>query len=85
MEKNVIQITGGITINVNVSVKKLMYVKKNMFGILVNVFVKIENIQPVLCLNQTYYFFNDIRIENFDVNNIRIAEKSYKNILIYHI
>ena len=44
MEKNVIQITGGITINVNVSVKKLTYVKKNMFGILVNVFVKIENI-----------------------------------------
>ena len=44
MEKNVIQITGGITVNVNVSVKKLMYVKKNMFGILVNVFVKIENI-----------------------------------------
>ena len=44
MEKNVIQITGGITINVNVSAKKLMYVKKNMFGILVNVFVKIENI-----------------------------------------
>ena len=44
MEKNVIQITGGITINVNVSVKKLMYVKKNMFWILVNVFVKIENI-----------------------------------------
>ena len=44
MGKNVIQITGGITINVNVSVKKLMYVKKNVFGILVNVFVKIENI-----------------------------------------
>ena len=44
MGKNVIQITGGITTNVNVSVKKLMYVKKNVFGILVNVFVKIENI-----------------------------------------
>ena len=44
MGKNVIQIRGGITINVNVSVKKLMYVKKNVFGILVNVFVKIENI-----------------------------------------
>ena len=44
MGKNVIQITGGITINVNVSVKKLIYVKKNVFGILVNVFVKIENI-----------------------------------------
>ena len=33
-----------ITINVNVSVKKLMYVRKIMFGILVNVFVKMENI-----------------------------------------
>ena len=28
MEKNVIQINGGITINVDVSVKKIMYVKK---------------------------------------------------------
>ena len=29
MEKSVIQIIGGITINVDVNVKKLMYVKKN--------------------------------------------------------
>ena len=29
MEKNVIQINGGITINVNVSVKNVMYVKKD--------------------------------------------------------
>ena len=36
--------------------------------------------------NQTYYFFNDIiNIENFDLNNIKIDEKSYKNILIYYI
>ena len=36
--------------------------------------------------NRTYYFFNDIiRIENFDVNNIKIDEKLYKNILIYYI
>ena len=34
--------------------------------------------------NQTYYFFNDIiDIEDFDPNNIKIDEKSYKNILIY--
>ena len=39
-EKNVIQINGEITINVDVSVKKFMYVKKIMFGILVNVSVK---------------------------------------------
>ena len=43
-EKNVIQINGEITINVDVSVKKFMYVKKIMFGILVNIFVKMENI-----------------------------------------
>ena len=36
--------------------------------------------------NQTYYFFEDIiNINNFDPNNIKIDEKSYKNILIYYI
>ena len=36
--------------------------------------------------NRTYYFFNDvINIENFDLNNTKIDEKSYKNILIYYI
>ena len=43
MQQNVSQIKGGIAINVDVSVKRFIYVKKNMFGILVNVFVKIEN------------------------------------------
>ena len=29
--------------------------------------------------NGTYYFFNDkINIKNFDANNIKIDEKSYK-------
>ena len=32
------------------------------------------------------FFFNDIiDIENFYPNNIKIDEKSYKNILIYYI
>ena len=31
-------------INVDVNVKKFMYVKESMFGILVNVFLKMENI-----------------------------------------
>ena len=36
--------------------------------------------------NCTYYFFNDIiNIKNFDPNNIKIDEKSYKNILIYYV
>ena len=42
--KNVIQINGAITINVDVSVKKIMYVKRSIFGILLHVFVKMENI-----------------------------------------
>ena len=44
MEQNVSQINGGITINVDVSVKKFMLVKKIMFGILLHVIVKMENI-----------------------------------------
>ena len=40
MEENVIQISGGITINVYVSVKNVMYVI--MFGIQLHVIVKIE-------------------------------------------
>ena len=36
--------------------------------------------------NRTYHFFDDIiNIKNFDLNNIKIDEKSYKNILIYYI
>ena len=36
--------------------------------------------------NRTYYFFNDvINIKHFDPNNIKIDEKSYRNILICQI
>ena len=44
MKQNVIQINGGVTINVYVTVNNIIYVKKNAFGILVYVFVKMENI-----------------------------------------
>ena len=44
MEQNVSQINGGIMVNVNVSVKNIIYVKKIMFGILLHVIVKMENI-----------------------------------------
>ena len=44
MKENVIQINGAITINVNVSVKVIIYVKKMIFGILVTVLVKMKNI-----------------------------------------
>ena len=44
MKENLIQINGGTAINVDVRVKKIMYVKKILFGIQVNVFVKMEHI-----------------------------------------
>ena len=31
--------------------------------------------------NRTYYFFDDINIKNFDLNNIEIDEKSNKILL----
>ena len=43
MEENVIQINGGITINVDVSVKNVMYVKKIIFEILLHIVVKMGN------------------------------------------
>ena len=45
-----------------------------------------NKVKDIKIKNRTYYFFNDIiNIENFDPNNINIAEKSYKKILIYYI
>ena len=44
MEENVFQIESGITINVNASVENIIYVKKNIFGILLHVVMKMENI-----------------------------------------
>ena len=44
---------------------------------------KVKDIDIKIC---TYCFFNDIiNIKNFDPNNIKIDEKSYKNILIHYI
>ena len=43
------------------------------------------NAKDINIKNKIYYFFNDIiNIENFDPDNIKIDENSYKNILIYY-
>ena len=44
MKENVLEINGGITINVDVTVKNIIYVKKIIFEILPPVVVKLENI-----------------------------------------
>ena len=45
-----------------------------------------DKIKDITKKSPTYYIFSDIvGIENLDLNNIKIDEKSYKNILIYYI
>ena len=45
-----------------------------------------NNLEDIDIKNRTYYFFDDIiNIKNFNPNNIKIDEKSYKDILIYYI
>ena len=47
-EEDVIQINDGITINVDVGVKSIIYVKKIIFGILLLGITKMVNILEVL-------------------------------------
>ena len=44
MEEIAIQINDDIMLNVDVSVKNIMYVKNTKFGILLRVIVKMENV-----------------------------------------
>ena len=44
MEEDVIQIKRGIRINVDMSVKNIIYMKKIIFGILLHVVAKMQNI-----------------------------------------
>ena len=49
--------------------------------------VQIENdVKDINIKNRTYYFFDDLsNKKEFDSDNIKIDEKSYKNIFIYYI
>ena len=45
-----------------------------------------DKVKDISIKNHTYYFFNNIiNIKNFDPNNIKIDEKSNKNIFVYYI
>ena len=43
LKQDIIHINGGIMINVNMSVKSIIYVKKIVFGILLHAIVKMED------------------------------------------
>ena len=45
-----------------------------------------DEVKDIHIKNHTHCFFDDItNIKNFDPNNIKIDEKSYKSIVIYYI
>ena len=45
-----------------------------------------DELKQINIKNCTCYYFDDIlKIEDFDIDNILIDEKSYKNILVYNI
>ena len=45
-----------------------------------------DELKQINIKNGTCYYFDDIlKIEDFDIDNILIDEKSYKNILVYNI
>ena len=50
--ENAIQNKSGITINIDVSVKNIVYVKKIMFGIQLHVVVKMVDIEQILLMIQ---------------------------------
>ena len=52
MVENVIQIKSGIMINIDASVRNIIYVKKIMFRILLPVVGKMVNIQQALLMIQ---------------------------------
>ena len=44
-----------------------------------------NKVKDVGIKSRTYYFFDDIiNMKNFDPNNVKVDEKSFKNIPIYY-
>ena len=44
-----------------------------------------DNFKKINIKNHTFYYFDDIiKIEDFDLYNILIDEKSYENVLVYN-
>ena len=75
MEENLIQINGGIMINIDVSVENVMYVKNIMFRILFHIAVNMENIQQVL------WMFQQLRVMKLKSHTTKKQKLSQKNLI----
>ena len=82
MVKNVIQINVGIVINVDVGMKNVMYVKKIIFGILLHLFAKMENIQQILLMIQQ---LRVMKLQTRKVSRSTKKEKQFQQILMKKI
>ena len=81
MKENVIQVNEGIIINVHGTVKSVMYVKNIIFGILLHVVVKKENIQRVF-LDDSAITCDEI-IESYDEETNTISANFNKKKVTY--
>ena len=79
MVESLIQIKSGIMINVDGSVKNIIYVKKIIFGILLHVVVKMVNIKQIYFFS-IWVFFH----ENSWFTGHQGKEKSFCLTPLYH-
>ena len=81
--KNVIQVNGGITINIDVSIKTFMYVKKTMFGILLYIILEIAkylaSIMDGIICNEII----DAKETNFNETNITCETQNFYILLTF--
>ena len=81
MEQNVIQMNGEITINVHVSVRNIIYEKKNMFGILVHVFMNL-----VITSDEVIESYDEEMKTiptNFNEENVACKVQNLYNLLVF--
>ena len=79
MKENVIQIKSGIIINIDASVKNIIYVKNIIFGILIHVVAKMVNIQQVL---MTIQWVRVTKLQMRKLSEMKKKQKQFEQILM---
>ena len=75
MKRNVVHINGGIKINVYVSVENVIYIKKIIFRILIQVVVKMENIYQVVWMIQQLHVIELLKKKQKQLEQILMKKK----------
>ena len=87
MEESITQINGGITINIDVSVKSIIYAKKIILGILLHIYMKMENKNnsAIMCdeIIESYDEETKIVLTNFNENNITCETQNFYTLFAF--